>query len=67
MGGQIVDASLVSAPRQRNTRAEKEADTPINLASGWAVVTEVMREGGLAVYGHRRPVSVASLGGLEVG
>lgn len=25
MGGQIVDASLVSAPRQRNTRAEKEA------------------------------------------
>lgn len=25
MGGQIVDASLISAPRQRNTRAEKEA------------------------------------------
>jgi IS5 family transposase len=25
MGGQIVDASLISAPRQRNTQAEKEA------------------------------------------
>ena len=25
MGGQIVDASLISAPRQRNTREEKEA------------------------------------------
>ena len=42
-------------------------DTPINLAGGRAVVTEVMREGGLAVYGHRRPVSAANLGGLEVG
>jgi hypothetical protein len=45
----------------------QEQDTPINLATGRAVVTEVMREGGLAVYGYRWPVSVASLGGLEVG
>jgi transposase len=45
----------------------KHLDTPINLATGRAVVTEVMREGDLAVYGHGCPVSVASLGGLEVG
>ena len=25
MGGQIVDATLVAAPKQRNTKAEKEA------------------------------------------
>ena len=42
-------------------------DTPINLVTGRVVVTEVMREGGLAVYGPRYPVSFASLGGLEIG
>ena len=41
---------------------DNQVDTPINLALGSVVMTEVIREGGLAVYGHRRPVSVARWG-----
>lgn len=36
MGGQIVDATLVAAPKQRNTDAEKAAPKALPLASGAA-------------------------------
>jgi len=35
-GGQIIDASIVAAPRQRNTRAENEAIKAGETPPGWA-------------------------------
>ena len=36
MGGQIVDATIVAAPRQRNTQAEKDAIKAGRIPDGWA-------------------------------
>src|SRR4029453_865425 len=36
MGGQIVDASIVAAPKQRNTEAEKAAIKAGRVPEGWA-------------------------------
>jgi len=36
MGGQIVDASIVTAPKQRNTEAEKAAIKAGQIPEGWA-------------------------------
>ena len=36
MGGQIVDATIVAAPRQRNTLTEKEAIKAGRIPKGWA-------------------------------
>ena len=36
MSGQIVDATIVAAPRQRNTTAEKEAIKAGRIPEGWA-------------------------------
>ena len=36
MGGQIVDASIVAAPKQRNTEAEKAAIKAGQIPEGWA-------------------------------
>ncbi|HEX6347787.1 MAG TPA: IS5 family transposase [Candidatus Dormibacteraeota bacterium] len=36
MGGQIVDATIVAAPRQRNTQAEKAAIKAGRVPEGWA-------------------------------
>ena len=36
MGGQIVDASIVAAPKQRNTEAEKAAIKAGRIPEGWA-------------------------------
>jgi len=36
MGGQIIDATVVAAPKQRNTEAEKQAIKEGHIAEGWA-------------------------------
>ena len=36
MGGQIVDATIVAAPKQRNTQAEKDAIKDGHIPEGWA-------------------------------
>ena len=36
MGGQIVDATIVAAPRQRNTQAERAAIRAGEVPGGWA-------------------------------
>ncbi|MDF2097242.1 IS5 family transposase, partial [Aquibaculum arenosum] len=44
MSGQIVDASLVSAPRQRNSEAEKLAIKAGRVPDGWADKPEKLRQ-----------------------
>jgi IS5 family transposase len=36
MGGQIIDATIVAAPKQRNTRQEKQAIKDGGIPEGWA-------------------------------
>ena len=36
MGGQIVDASIIAAPKQRNTNAEKRDIKEGRIPAGWA-------------------------------
>ena len=36
MGGQIVDANIVAAPKQRNTQAEKDAIKEGRVPESWA-------------------------------
>ena len=36
MGGQIVDASIIAAPKQRNTDAEKRDIKEGRIPAGWA-------------------------------
>ena len=44
MGGQIVDATIVAAPRQRNTLAEKEAIKAGQIPQGWAEKPAKLRQ-----------------------
>ena len=36
MSGQLVDASIVAAPKQRNSKAEKQALKEGRIPDGWA-------------------------------
>ncbi len=44
MGGQIVDASLVAAPKQRNTEEEKQAIKEGRIPEGWAAKPAKLRQ-----------------------
>jgi len=44
MSGQIVDATIVAAPRQRNTAAEKEAIKSGRIPEGWAEKPAKLRQ-----------------------
>ena len=44
MGGQIVDASIVAAPKQRNTEAEKAAIKAGRIPEGWAEKPAKLRQ-----------------------
>jgi transposase, IS5 family len=44
MSGQIVDATIVAAPRQRNTAAEKEAIKAGRIPDGWAEKPAKLRQ-----------------------
>ena len=44
MGGQIVDASIVAAPKQRNTAAEKAAIKAGQIPEGWAARPAKLRQ-----------------------
>lgn len=44
MGGQIVDATIVAAPRQRNTAAEKEAIKAGRIPDGWSEKPAKLRQ-----------------------
>jgi transposase, IS5 family len=44
MGGQIVDASIVAAPKQRNTAAEKAAIKAGRVPEGWAEKPAKLRQ-----------------------
>jgi IS5 family transposase len=44
MGGQIVDASIVAAPKQRNTEAEKAAIKAGHLPEGWSEKPAKLRQ-----------------------
>ena len=44
MGGQIVDATIVAAPRQRNTAAEKAAIKAGRIPDGWAEKPAKLRQ-----------------------
>src|SRR5438270_86501 len=44
MSGQIVDATIVAAPRQRNTTAEKEAIKAGRIPEGWAEKPAKLRQ-----------------------
>jgi transposase, IS5 family len=44
MGGQIVDASIVAAPKQRNTEAEKAAIKAGEIPEGWAARPAKLRQ-----------------------
>ena len=44
MGGQIVDASIVAAPKQRNTEAEKAAIKAGQIPEGWATKPAKLRQ-----------------------
>jgi IS5 family transposase len=44
MGGQIVDASIVVAPKQRNTEAEKAAIKAGRIPDGWAEKPAKLRQ-----------------------
>jgi IS5 family transposase len=44
MSGQIVDATIVAAPRQRNTAAEKEAIKAGRIPEGWAEKPAKLRQ-----------------------
>ncbi|MBV8092211.1 MAG: IS5 family transposase [Acetobacteraceae bacterium] len=44
MGGQIVDASLVAAPKQRTTQAEKAAIKAGHIPEGWAAKPAKLRQ-----------------------
>lgn len=44
MSGQIVDATIVAAPRQRNTLAEKEAIKAGRIPEGWAEKPAKLRQ-----------------------
>jgi transposase, IS5 family len=44
MSGQIVDATIVAAPRQRNTAAEKEAIKAGRVPDGWAEKPAKLRQ-----------------------
>jgi transposase, IS5 family len=44
MGGQIVDASIVAAPKQRNTEAEKAAIKAGRIPEGWAAKPSKLRQ-----------------------
>jgi transposase, IS5 family len=46
MGGQIVDATIVAAPRQRNTEAEKAAIRDGSIPEGWAERPAKLRQKG---------------------
>ena len=44
MGGQIIDATIVAAPRQRNTAAEKAAIKAGRIPDGWAEKPAKLRQ-----------------------
>ncbi len=44
MGGQIVDASLIAAPKQRNTEAEKQAIKEGRVPEGWTAKPAKLRQ-----------------------
>jgi IS5 family transposase len=44
MGGQIIDASIVAAPKQRNTAAEKAAIKAGRIPEGWAEKPAKLRQ-----------------------
>ena len=44
MGGQIVDATIVAAPRQRNTQAERAAIRAGEIPGGWAEQPAKLRQ-----------------------
>jgi len=44
MGGQIVDASIVAAPKQRNTEAEKAAIKAGQIPEGWTAKPAKLRQ-----------------------
>jgi transposase, IS5 family len=44
MGGQIVDASLVAAPKQRNTEEEKQAIKEGRIPEGWTAKPAKLRQ-----------------------
>ena len=44
MGGQIIDATIVAAPRQRNTAAEKAAIKAGRIPEGWAEKPAKLRQ-----------------------
>jgi IS5 family transposase len=44
MGGQIVDATIVAAPKQRNTEAERAAIKAGGMAEGWAEKPAKLRQ-----------------------
>jgi transposase, IS5 family len=44
MGGQIIDASIVAAPKQRNTEAEKAAIKAGQIPEGWAEKPAKLRQ-----------------------
>ena len=44
MGGQIVDATIVAAPKQRNTEAERAAIEAGQLPEGWAEKPAKLRQ-----------------------
>ena len=46
MGGQIVDATIVAAPRQRNTQAERAAIRAGEVPDGWAEQPAKLRQKG---------------------
>jgi IS5 family transposase len=44
MSGQIVDATVIAAPKQRNTEAEKEAIKAGRVPEGWAEKPASLRQ-----------------------
>jgi IS5 family transposase len=44
MGGQIVDATIVAAPKQRNTEAERAAIKAGQVPAGWAEKPAKLRQ-----------------------
>jgi IS5 family transposase len=67
-GGQIVDASLISCPKQRNKRAENEAIKEGKIPEDWAdnpaklaqkdVDARWTKKNGLSYYGYKNHINV---------
>ena len=60
MGGQIVDATIVAAPKQRNTEAERAAIKAGDIPEGWAEKPAKLRQKDRDAQGRSVEIQVMS-------